>query len=120
MPSLHQALLFEILLFAIISCYGGGFASIPAYIGDLFGTKQLGAIHGYILTAWSAAGIVGPMVVAAIKDATKSYDATFYVFAGLLAVALAVSLWIRLEIRVLRQANESQPTHTNPISSAEN
>ncbi|MBX6394704.1 MAG: OFA family MFS transporter, partial [Alicyclobacillaceae bacterium] len=109
MPNLHQAFWFELLLFAIISCYGGGFASVPAYIGDLFGTKQLGAIHGYILTAWSVAGIVGPMIVAAIKDATKSYDATFYIFAGLLAVALAVSLWIRIEIRNLRRSAQVFP-----------
>src|SRR5699024_10936124 len=53
LPITTNVFLFQILLFAILSCYGGGFSSVPAYIGDIFGTKQLGAIHGYILTAWA-------------------------------------------------------------------
>lgn len=73
LPHLHHYIAFSIIVFIIMSCYGGGFASIPAYIGDLFGTKQLGAIHGYILTAWAAAGLVGPMFAAYIKDTTGSY-----------------------------------------------
>src|SRR5699024_8467905 len=51
LPISTNAIIFMILLYAIMTCYGGGFASVPAYIGDIFGTKQLGAIHGYILTA---------------------------------------------------------------------
>ena len=62
LPIVDNSMLFQIILFIIISCYGGGFSSIPAYIGDIFGTKQLGAIHGYILTAWAAAGLVGPFI----------------------------------------------------------
>lgn len=59
LPNLTVAIQFSLLVYLIMTCYGGGFASIPAYIGDLFGTKQLGAIHGYILTAWAAAGLAG-------------------------------------------------------------
>ena len=83
LPSITSAIVFQIILFLIMTCYGGGFASIPAYIGDIFGTKQLGAIHGYILTAWAAAGLVGPMVASWIREATDSYAGTLYIFGGL-------------------------------------
>ena len=47
----------------VMSCYGAGFSVIPAYLGDVFGTKELGAVHGYVLTAWAAAGVVGPLLL---------------------------------------------------------
>ncbi|MFJ7678553.1 OFA family MFS transporter [Peribacillus sp. NPDC097198] len=102
--------IYQILLAIIYTCYGGGFASIPAYIGDLFGTKQLGAIHGYILTAWAAAGLVGPMFASWIRETTGSYSQSLIVFTGFFAVALIVSLLIRLDINRLKkiQTNESQ------------
>ncbi|KIL51907.1 L-lactate MFS transporter [Jeotgalibacillus soli] len=110
LPSVTNAFVFQILIFIILSCYGGGFASIPAYIGDLFGTKQLGAIHGYILTAWAAAGLVGPIVVSRIQEATSSYSITMYIFTVAFVAALSVSLLIRLNIKKIREANEkSQP-----------
>ncbi|WP_240627255.1 OFA family MFS transporter [Thermoflavimicrobium daqui] len=110
LPSISNALLFQILLFLIITCYGGGFASVPAYIGDIFGTKQLGAIHGYILTAWSAAGLAGPIFTAWIRDTTQSYVNTLYVFAGLCIVAFLVSLLILFDIKRLRQMNQQGET----------
>lgn len=102
LPSITQAILFQLVLFLIMTCYGGGFATIPAYIGDLFGTKELSAIHGYLLTAWSAAGIAGPMTVAAVRDHTGSFGSTLYLFAGLFVVALVVSVWIHRDIIRLR------------------
>lgn len=102
LPSLRHALLFQAVLFLILTCYGGGFATIPAFIGDLFGTKELSAIHGYVLTAWSAAGLAGPMAAAAVRDHTGSFAGTLYIFAGLFVVALAVSIWIRFDIRRIR------------------
>ncbi len=104
LPSITHAVLFQAVLFLILTCYGGGFATIPAYIGDLFGTKELSAIHGYLLTAWSAAGVAGPMTVAAVRDRTGSFGGTLYIFAGLFVVALVVSLWIRLDVRRARAA----------------
>lgn len=98
LPNISNPILFQLFIFVIISMYGGGFACLPAFIGDLFGTKQLGAIHGYLLTAWSCAGVFGPMLVATINDATQSYNVTFYIFAGLLVVALGTSLIMRLSI----------------------
>src|SRR6476661_6189198 len=64
-----STLLYVVLAFFIISFYGGGFATAPAYLRDLFGTFQVGAIHGRLLTAWSAAGIAGPLIVNGFLDA---------------------------------------------------
>ncbi len=103
LPYVSNPLLFQIIIFIILSMYGGGFASLPAFIGDLFGTKQLGAIHGYLLTAWSTAGILGPLVVAYIREETQSYNITFYIFGFLLGTALLVSLMMRASIQKQRK-----------------
>ncbi|WP_438318978.1 L-lactate MFS transporter [Sporosarcina sp. FA9] len=99
LPFTTNAIFFQIMLAIIYTCYGGGFSSIPAYIADIFGTKQLGAIHGYILTAWSAAGLAGPMFAAWMKDTTGSYESSLLFFAGLFAVAFVISILIRVDIR---------------------
>ena len=108
LPGVTNAILFQVLIFLILSCYGGGFATIPAYIGDVFGTKQLGAIHGYILTAWAAAGMAGPLFAAWVRTVTNSYNGTLYFFAGLLVLALAVSFLIQWEIKKLREAKKGK------------
>jgi len=105
LPNVTNAFFFQLLVYLILTCYGGGFASIPAYIGDLFGTKQLGAIHGYILTAWAAAGLVGPLVVSWIRESTNSYSLTLYIFTGAFVLALVISLLIRINIRNIRKEN---------------
>ncbi|KAB7671163.1 OFA family MFS transporter [Bacillus sp. B1-b2] len=115
LPHLNHAIAFSIIVCIIMSCYGGGFASIPAYIGDLFGTKQLGAIHGYILTAWSAAGVAGPSFVSWIRDTTGSYQGTLLVFSFMFIVSLIVSLLIRLDIKKLKEVNKAM-TQTNSMS----
>lgn len=102
LPKTTNPVLFQAIVFLIMTCYGGGFASVPAYISDLFGTKQVSAIHGYILTAWSVAGIVGPMFLAYIKDKTQSYSTTLYIFCGLFAVALMISTALIINIRSIK------------------
>lgn len=106
LPFTTNEWLFQILLFIMISCYGGGFSAIPAYIGDIFGTKQLGAIHGYILTAWAAAGLAGPFIVAKIYESTQSYAWSLYIFAGLFVIALVISIFIRQDIKRLKEKNK--------------
>ena len=103
LPSLTNPALFMIALFIIMTCYGGGFSSIPAYIGDLFGTKQLGAIHGYILTAWAAAGLAGPIFAAWVRNTTQSYTGTLSLFAAMFVAALIISLLIRVDIKKLQE-----------------
>jgi OFA family oxalate/formate antiporter-like MFS transporter len=107
LPSVTEILLFQFILYFIMTTYGGGFASLPAYIGDIFGTKELGAIHGWILTAWAAAGLVGPLIIAIVKDATGSYAQTLYVFSGFFVVALIVSIamFINIKQHEIKKAN---------------
>jgi MFS family permease len=87
----------------IISMYGGGFSTLPAYLADIFGTQFVGAIHGRLLTAWSAAGILGPLVIGYIRDAQMAagvpralvYDRTMYILTGFLLVGLIANALVR-------------------------
>lgn len=112
LPHTSASLLFQVMLAIVYSCYGGGFSTIPAYIGDLFGTKQLGAIHGYILTAWAAGGLAGPIFAAWMKDTTGSYATSLNYFAVLFVVALVLSLVVRLDIRKTRGKNAQEAENT--------
>lgn len=113
LPSVGNTLIFMVLIYAIMTCYGGGFSTIPAYIGDVFGTRELGAIHGYMLTAWAMAGIAGPLIISLIFDRTQSYSLTMYVFAGLCLVAFALSMWIRVDIKRLKAAQLEEQANTS-------
>lgn len=86
-----EGLVFQALVLAIISCYGGGFSCMPAYITDIFGFRHLAAIHGSILTAWGMAGIAGPVILAVLKETTGGYTATLLLFSGMLAVAFVIA-----------------------------
>jgi MFS family permease len=95
--------LFVLVTAVILSFYGGGFATIPAYLKDLFGGHQVGAIHGRLLTAWSAAGVAGPSIVNRIADnqtaAGKSgadlYELSLYIMVGVLVVGFVANLLVR-------------------------
>ncbi|MDQ7042238.1 MAG: OFA family MFS transporter [Sulfurimonas sp.] len=102
LTTVTSILIFQVLIYYIMMCYGGAFASIPAYIGDIFGTKELGAIHGYILTAWALAGLAGPIIIAYVKDTTGSYTDTLYVFVALFFVALITSIWMLSNIKKIK------------------
>ncbi|MBT0569197.1 OFA family MFS transporter [Curvibacter sp. CHRR-16] len=87
----------------ILSMYGGGFATVPAYLADLFGTQMVGAIHGRLLTAWATAGILGPVVVNYMREYQLSlgipreqvYNQTMYILVGMLVVGLIANLLVR-------------------------
>jgi MFS family permease len=95
--------LFVAMICVILSMYGGGFATVPAYLADIFGTRFVGAIHGRLLTAWSTAGIIGPVIVNYIRQGEiaagvpreKIYDITLYILAGLLVLGLIANLLVR-------------------------
>ncbi len=110
LPNITSIILFQIVLYLILTCYGGGFATLPAFIGDLFGTKQLGAIHGYVLTAWAAAGLVGPQINAYLRTMTGSYETTLYVFSAAFVVALVTSLVMKSYISRARAKLEAEAT----------
>ena len=95
--SVTDSLLFQLLVFIIITCYGGGFSCMPAYLSDLFGTKQLSAIHGRILTAWGLAGIAGPLLLSMIYERTHSYSVTLYFFSGCFIVSLLLALVLKFK-----------------------
>lgn len=95
--------LFVAAFCVILSMYGGGFATVPAYLADLFGTQMVGAIHGRLLTAWAAAGILGPVLVNYLREYQLShgvaradaYDMTLYILAGLLVLGFICNLMVR-------------------------
>ena len=96
-------LLFVAIFAVILSMYGGGFATIPAYLADIFGTQFVGAIHGRLLTAWATAGILGPVVVNYIREAqinagiprAQVYDFTMYILCGMLVVGLIANALVK-------------------------
>jgi len=120
LPISTSVILFSVLIYAIMTCYGGGFSSIPAYIGDIFGTKQIGAIHGYILTAWAMAGVVGPILLSFIYDRTQSYNLTMVIFGVMFVVAFTVSMWIRVDIKRLQQLQERNLKNRDDVTSVAN
>ena len=95
--------LFVAIFCVILTMYGGGFATIPAYLADIFGTLHVGAIHGRLLTAWSMAGVLGPVLVNYIRDyqlargipAAQAYNTTMYILAGLLVIGLVANLAVK-------------------------
>ncbi len=101
----HTAMtvLFVATICIIMSMYGGGFSTVPAYLSDMFGTQFVGAIHGRLLTAWSVAGIVGPNLIASLRDwqlgqgvaKARVYDGTLYIMAGLLVVGFICNLLVK-------------------------
>ncbi|MEX8518622.1 MAG: OFA family MFS transporter [Leptothrix sp. (in: b-proteobacteria)] len=96
-------LLFVAAFCVILSMYGGGFATVPAYLADLFGTQMVGAIHGRLLTAWATAGILGPVVVNYMRDyqlglgipREQVYNQTMYILVAMLVIGLICNLLIR-------------------------
>ncbi|RSN26589.1 MFS transporter [Streptomyces sp. WAC 05977] len=110
-------LVFVLCAMLILSFYGGGFATVPAYLKDLFGTYQVGAIHGRLLTAWSMAGVLGPLIVNAIADSQKAagkvgpdlYSTSLIIMIGLLVVGFVAN-------ELVRPVN---PKYHEPVSSGE-
>ncbi|RSN22324.1 MFS transporter [Amycolatopsis sp. WAC 01416] len=96
-------LVFVLCAMLILSFYGGGFATVPAYLKDLFGTYQVGAIHGRLLTAWSMAGVLGPLIVNAISDSQKAagkvgpdlYTTSLFIMIGLLVAGFVANELVR-------------------------
>jgi hypothetical protein len=104
--SFGQWAIFEASLFLVFTMYGGGFATIPAFLADIFGPESVGAIHGALLTAWSVAAVTGPVIITYLSDRAKAvlapgasrihiYDMPLRVLAALLAVGFVLTLLVR-------------------------
>ena len=92
----NSALTFQILILLIITCYGGGFACMPAYLADLYGIRQLSTIHGRILTAWGLAGIAGPMLVSYFHEAGYGYTTALECFAALFVLNTIIAIILKI------------------------
>ena len=121
-PTLADAgskVLFVAALCVILSMYGGGFATVPAYLADIFGTKFVGAIHGRLLTAWSAAGVVGSEIIVRVRDQqiaagvpkTEVYDTVMYIMVGLLFLGFVCNLLIRPVHKRWLMADKDAPVY---------
>ncbi|MGX5687623.1 L-lactate MFS transporter [Arcticibacter tournemirensis] len=86
-----NALIFQIAVFVVISCYGGAFATIPAFIKDIYGSEKLGSVLGYVLIAWSAAAFVGPWLITLSSD----YTSIFWLFSGILAITAIMAFFLK-------------------------
>jgi MFS family permease len=101
--NMGSKLLFVSAFCIILSMYGGGFATVPAYLADMFGTQFVGAIHGRLLTAWSAAGIIGPVVVNYLREfqlaagvpRDKLYDSTMYILCSMLIAGIICNYLVK-------------------------
>ncbi len=88
-------LLLAILSFIIISCYGGGFGTMPAFNADYFGSANVGKIYGLMLTAWSFGGVLGPLLISRVIDLTESYTLAFYILAAIMLASAVVAYIVR-------------------------
>ena len=99
----NSVVLFVVIVSILLSIYGGGFSTMPAYLRDVFGTKDLNSIYGRMLTAWSVAGVLGPQLVNGLSghliargmSTTDAYSSVYYVMSGLLAIGLVCNLLVR-------------------------
>jgi MFS family permease len=119
--SIGSVSLFVLSFVVILSMYGGGFATVPAYLKDMFGTRYVGAIHGWLITAWSAAGVFGPVLLNYIREyqighgvpKAEAYNVTMFVMAGLLVVGFFCNLFVkavhsRFHMRPVNEAEGAQ------------
>ena len=90
----NTPILFQIMVFVIISCYGGAFAAMPAFVKDIYGPYKMSSPFGFILIAWSAAAFVGPGLI----SLTNNYTVIFYLFAGILSFAAIMCLLIKSKL----------------------
>jgi MFS family permease len=117
--------LFVLIFGIILTMYGGGFATIPAYLADLFGTQYVGAIHGRLLTAWSTAGILGPVLVNYIREYqidrgvpnAQAYNVTLYLLAALLVIGLVCNLAVKPVGERYYMTTDDQPQAREPVQS---
>ena len=119
--------LFVLIFGIILTMYGGGFATIPAYLADRFGVGNVSAIHGRILTAWSTAGILGPVLMNYIREfqidhgvaASNAYTFTMYILVGLLAVGLVCNLAVRpVPQRLFTMPPDAETPKVRPTATA--
>jgi OFA family oxalate/formate antiporter-like MFS transporter len=94
LPSIHSATTLTVVAFVILMCYGGGFGTMPAFVADYFGPKNVGPIYGLMLTAWGFASAFGPLLIASMRQATGVYRGGLYSIAGVMAVSMLLPVFV--------------------------
>jgi OFA family oxalate/formate antiporter-like MFS transporter len=94
-PELHSGFWLGVVTFLILMCYGGGFGTMPAFAADYFGAKNVGPIYGLMLTAWGAASVFGPLLIAHMRETTKVYSGALHIIAVVLALSLVLPFAMR-------------------------
>ena len=97
LPRIENTVLFGIIACYLLSCYGGGFATMPAFAADTFGPGYIGKVYGTMLTAWGTAGVVGPLVFARVKEVTQNYETALFIAAGLLILGFILTVTYKME-----------------------
>jgi OFA family oxalate/formate antiporter-like MFS transporter len=95
LPSAHGLPAFATLAVIVFLCYGGGFGTMPAFVADYFGTDHVGSIYGLMLTAWSVAGVLGPTLMATLRERSGRYDDGLRLIAVLMLVSAVIPLLVR-------------------------
>jgi OFA family oxalate/formate antiporter-like MFS transporter len=95
LPAVQSLPLLTVLACAILLCYGGGFGTMPAWVADYFGADNVGSIYGLMLTAWGFAGVLGPMLIASLRQRTGQYSEALYVIAVLMFLSTAIPVFVR-------------------------
>jgi MFS family permease len=121
---LSSVVLFVSAFCLILTMYGGGFATIPAYLADVFGTKYVSAVHGRLLTAWSVAGVLGPVLVNYIREAQiehgvpkyQAYNVTMYIMAGLLVIAFFANIRVKAVAQKHVEGTATAPGGAQPAT----
>lgn len=97
LPQISNIILFGIMASYLLACYGGGFATMPAFAADTFGPGYIGRVYGTMLTAWACAGIAGPLVFARVKEATQNFEGALFTAAGMLIVGFILAVLYKTE-----------------------
>jgi OFA family oxalate/formate antiporter-like MFS transporter len=114
LPRATTFALFTTLAFIVLLCYGGGFGTMPAFAADYFGPKNVGSVYGLMLTAWGVAGIVGPTLIARIRESSGEYSTALYVISGIMLVSAIIPFIVRPPLSQQEAATEEAAPEPSP------
>jgi OFA family oxalate/formate antiporter-like MFS transporter len=109
LPTINSAGVLTIVAFIVLMCYGGGFGTMPAFVADYFGSKNVGPVYGLMLTAWGFASAFGPLLIASMRQANGSYGGALHVVAGVMAISIVLPLIVSPPRRIEEAVRAAQP-----------
>jgi OFA family oxalate/formate antiporter-like MFS transporter len=109
LPTINSAGVLTIVAFIVLMCYGGGFGTMPAFVADYFGSKNVGPVYGLMLTAWGFASAFGPLLIASMRQANGSYGGALHVVAGVMAISVVLPLIVSPPRRIEEAVRAAQP-----------